>query len=106
MASRGDTLSDTEVLEMLRCLNRRGSIFNREPKGTWTVCRLQAEDDTMTFQNSTPRKRVGDEGYELRYLSERTGISIEQARVLLRLYGADRSRMEQEALKLRATEPR
>jgi hypothetical protein len=34
MASRGDTLSDTEVLEMLRCLNRRGSIFSS------TICRV------------------------------------------------------------------
>jgi hypothetical protein len=57
----------------------------------------------MTFQNGTPRKRVGDEGYELLYLTEKTGVTIEQARVLIRLYGGDRRLIEEEARKLRST---
>lgn len=45
-------------------------------------------------------KLAGDEGYEIQYLSLKMGISREQARVLIRLFGHDRRKLEEEARKL------
>lgn len=61
----------------------------------------------MTFQKSGTywfdfNKGVADEGYELLYLTQKTGVTIEQARVLIRLHGGDRRLIEEEARKLRS----
>ena len=61
----------------------------------------------MAFQRSATyrsdfNKGVADEGYEIRYLMDKTGITSEQARVLIRLFGGDRRLMEEEARKLRS----
>jgi hypothetical protein len=45
-------------------------------------------------------RAAGDEGYDIQYLSLKTGISPEQARVLIRLFGHDRRKLEEEARNL------
>jgi hypothetical protein len=40
---------------------------------------------------------LAGEDYEVRYLSEQTGLSPEQARILIRRYGNDREKLMQEA---------
>lgn len=56
------------------------------------VSRLQTEGDAKAFQNGAAHrfdfnKGVADEGYELQYLMDKTGIAIEQARALVGLFG-------------------
>ncbi|RUM95633.1 DUF3606 domain-containing protein [Pseudaminobacter arsenicus] len=43
---------------------------------------------------------VGDEGYEIQYLVQKTGISTEQARALVHRFGNDREKLMEEARKL------
>jgi hypothetical protein len=46
---------------------------------------------------------LAGEDYEVRYLSEQTGLSPEQARILIRRYGNDREKLMQEAKVMRST---
>lgn len=57
-------------------------------------------DDKGNRGKRDRRKVAGDEGYEIQYLTKKMGISSEQARVLIRRFGNDRQRIEEEARKL------
>lgn len=58
-------------------------------------------DDTSKLEELHRYKVSGDEGYEIRYLTMKTGITPEQARVLIRRFGNDRRRLEEEAKNLK-----
>lgn len=59
--------------------------------------------DDPTKQDNRDRSRVaGDEDYEVRYFAEEHGITIEQARDLIKRHGNDRATLEREARKLKA----
>lgn len=57
-------------------------------------------DDKSIQDNRDRNKVAGDEGYEIRYLAQKIGITSEQARVLIRRFGNDRRKLEEEAKKL------
>lgn len=59
--------------------------------------------DDPNKQDNRDRSRVaGGEDYEVRYFAEENGISMDQARELIRRHGNDRAALEREARKLRA----
>jgi glycerol-3-phosphate dehydrogenase len=54
--------------------------------------------DDKTKTDKRDRSRVaGGEDYEVQYLAEQTGLSEEQARILIRRYGNDRAKLMEEA---------
>ena len=58
--------------------------------------------DDKPMKNDSERSPVAaGEDYEVRYLSELTGITLEQARILIRRYGNDREKLMQEAKVMR-----
>lgn len=58
--------------------------------------------DNPHKQDNRDRKRVsGSEDYEVRYFAETNGISLEQARELIRTHGNDRETLTREARKLK-----
>ena len=60
-----------------------------------------ADDRTKTDKRD--RSRVaGGEDYEVQHLAEQTGLSPEQARVLIRRYGNDREKLMEEARNFRS----
>lgn len=60
-----------------------------------------ADDKTKTDERD--RSRVaGGEDYEVQHLAEQTGLSPDQARVLIRRYGNDRQKLMEEAKNFRS----
>lgn len=60
--------------------------------------------DDPTKKDYRDRSRVSaDEEYEVRYFAEEHGITVEQARELIRMHGNDREVLEQEIRKLNAS---
>ena len=57
-------------------------------------------DNKSTQDNRDRMKVAGEQDYEVRYLSEKTGITVDQARDLIRKHGNNRETLEREALKL------
>ncbi len=57
-------------------------------------------DDTSKQDGRDRSKVAGGQDYEVQYLAEKTGISIDQARQLVRRHGNDRETLEREARKL------
>ncbi|MCC2651392.1 MAG: hypothetical protein K0Q60_1555 [Microvirga sp.] len=60
-----------------------------------------ADDKTKTDGRDRGRVAAGED-YEVQHLSEQTGLSMEQARVLIRRYGNDRQKLMEEAKNFRA----
>jgi Protein of unknown function (DUF3606) len=59
--------------------------------------------DDKTKKNQRDRSQVaGEEGYEVEYLAETTGITRSQALGLIRARGHDRAALVREARKLKA----
>jgi hypothetical protein len=57
--------------------------------------------DDKSKRGGADRDRVGgDQDYEVQYLTEKAGISPEQARELIRKHGNDRAKLMDEARKL------
>jgi hypothetical protein len=57
--------------------------------------------DYKSKQDKRDRGRIaGDEDYEIRYFAEQAGISMDQARELIRKHGNDRDTLMREAKKL------
>jgi Protein of unknown function (DUF3606) len=60
--------------------------------------------DDKTNRGEPDRSKVaGNEGYEVRYLAEKHGLTPEQARELIRRVGNDRTKLDAEAAKLKKT---
>jgi hypothetical protein len=60
--------------------------------------------DDPTKKDNRDRNRISaDEEYEVRYFAEEHGITVEQARELIRMHGNDREVLEQEIRKLNAS---
>ena len=58
--------------------------------------------DNPNQQDNRDRSRVsGSEDYEIRYFADQNGISLEQARELIRRHGNDRETLNREAQKLK-----
>lgn len=58
--------------------------------------------DHPSKENHRDDKRApGGEDYEVRYFAEQNGITVEQARELVRRFGDDRAILEREARNLR-----
>ncbi|MDW6020646.1 DUF3606 domain-containing protein [Mesorhizobium sp. BAC0120] len=58
--------------------------------------------DDKSKQDKRDRDRVaGDEDYEVRYFANSNGISVDQARELIRKHGNDRKTLEREAKSLK-----
>jgi hypothetical protein len=57
-------------------------------------------DDTTQQDNRDRSKVAGGQDYEVQYLATKTGISIDQARELVRKHGNNRETLEREARKL------
>ena len=58
--------------------------------------------DDKSKTDDPDRSRVASgEDYEVEYLAEQTGLSLEQARVLVRRYGNDRQKLMEEAKNFR-----
>jgi Protein of unknown function (DUF3606) len=61
-----------------------------------------ADDKTKT--DDRDRSRVaGDEEYEVRYFAEEAGITIVQARILIKRHGTDRKTLHELAESLKRT---
>jgi len=59
--------------------------------------------DGKSTQDGSNRNRVsGDQGYELSYLAEKRGISVEQALQLIEEHGNDREALDRAAERLSA----
>ena len=58
-------------------------------------------DDPRKEDNRDRSRVSGSEDYEVRYFAEENGISMDQARELIRQYGNDRETLNREARKLR-----
>jgi hypothetical protein len=59
-------------------------------------------DDKSKTDNRDRSRVAAGEDYEAQHLSEQTGLSVEQARVLIRRYGNDRQKLMEEAKNFRA----
>lgn len=58
--------------------------------------------DNPHRQDNRDRSRVsGSEDYEVRYFADQNGISLDQARALIRTHGNDRETLNREAQKLK-----
>jgi hypothetical protein len=57
-------------------------------------------DDKNTQDNRDRGKVAGGQDYEVQYLAEKTGISPDQARELIRKHGNDRETLERAARSL------
>jgi hypothetical protein len=62
--------------------------------------------DDLRKQDNRDRSRVsGSEDYEVRHFAEQNGISIDQARELIRTHGNDREALTAAARRLSADRP-
>jgi len=59
-----------------------------------------ADDRTKTDMRDRSRVARGED-YEVQHLAEQTGLSPDQARVLIRRYGNDREKLMEEAKNFR-----
>jgi glycerol-3-phosphate dehydrogenase len=60
--------------------------------------------DDKNKKGGRDRSRVAaGEDYEVQYLAEQTGITLEQARTLVRRYGDNREKLMEEAKNFRGT---
>lgn len=59
-------------------------------------------DDPRKEDNRDRSRVSGSEDYEIRYFADQNGISVEQARDLIRRFGNDRETLTREAKKLKA----
>jgi hypothetical protein len=58
--------------------------------------------DNPRKEDNRDRSRVsGSEDYEVRYFADQNGISMDQARELIRQFGNDRETLNREAQKLK-----
>jgi hypothetical protein len=58
-------------------------------------------DDKSKIGGQDRARVAGRQDHEVSYLTEKTGISAEEARALIRRYGNDRDAIEREAKKIR-----
>lgn len=58
-------------------------------------------DDPHKEDNRDRSRVSGSEDYEVRYFADQNGISMEQARELIRKHGNDRETLNREAQKLK-----
>ena len=59
------------------------------------------QDRKFRVDNSDRSRVAAGEDYEVQYLAELTGLTNEQARILVRRYGNDREKLMQEAKLMR-----
>ena len=64
-----------------------------------------ADDKDKTDARDRNKVTVA-QGYEVRHFAESNGISLEQARWLIEMYGNDRDQLERQAEKLKQGRPK